>query len=173
MSLRSRRTSRGTSRPSSAMSAVSIVRANSLVTQRSISCPASACPSRRASSRPFSVSATAVFGSPFIRCLTLYSLSPWRARMTESGNAEQLRRIVRHEHAHLALSHTRFEQPRADLAERVSGKRISCLPEIAAERRALRPDPADPVDEHVDVPVVERRLLVVHAPRGLDQRDEL
>src|SRR3954454_10446147 len=85
MSPSSRTTSRGTSRPRSASSAVSIARSNSDVMQRSIVRSRSASPSARASSRPRGVNAMATAGSPFTSPRTLYSLSPWRARITDSG----------------------------------------------------------------------------------------
>src|SRR5918912_898980 len=173
MSFRSGRTSRGTARPARAISAVSITRPNSLVTQRSIGSSRISSPRRRACSRPRSVSATGTATSPLIAPRTLYSLSAWRARIASSIDAEEPPGVVGDEHPHLTLGHARLEQPRADLAEGVRRVGVVRLAEVGAERGVLGADPADPVDERVDLPVVEARLLVVHAQGVLDQRAEL
>src|SRR4051794_1316858 len=90
MSPSSGTTSRGTSRPRNASSAVSIARAKSEVTQRSSARSRRLTPSARACSRPRSVSATGTAGSSFTSPCALYSLSPWRARITVSGIGEAL-----------------------------------------------------------------------------------
>src|SRR5919202_3333853 len=173
MSFSSGKTSRGTDRPASAISAVAITRPNSLVTHSSIRSSRISSQRRRACSRPSSVSGTGTATSPLIALRTLYSLSAWRARIASSIDAEEPPRVVGDEHPHLPFGHARLEQPRADLAERVRRVGVVRLAEAGAERRVLRADPADPVDEGVDLPVVEARLLVVHAERVLDQRTEL
>src|SRR6266508_3210648 len=79
MSSRSGSSSNGTSRPSSAMAAVSSVRPNRVWMQSSSATRATCWPSSRASSCPFSVSATGTAGSPLMRFSKFSVDSPWRA----------------------------------------------------------------------------------------------
>src|SRR5581483_3598720 len=161
--------SHGTSRPASASEAVSRARIAPLAMQTSNGNEESSRPSARACSRPVAVSGA----SPPTTPAAAVTLSPCRHSTTSSIHAQEPSGIVRDEHPHLALRHARLEQARADLPERVDRERVVRLPEVGAERRALGADPADPVDQHVDRPVVERRLFVVHAERVLDERAEL
>src|SRR5919197_1534086 len=79
MSSRSGSSSNGTSRPASAISAVSRVRPKREWTQSSRGRCAICCPRSRASSRPFGVRATGTEGSPLTRFSKLSVDSPCRA----------------------------------------------------------------------------------------------
>src|SRR2546423_7719374 len=79
MSSRSGSTWNGTSRPASAIAAVSRVREKRVLTQRSIGTCATWIPSGRASCRPCSVSATGTEGSPLTRPSRLSVECAWRA----------------------------------------------------------------------------------------------
>src|SRR5919201_1430875 len=78
MSSRSGSSMKGTSRPASAISAVSTVREKRVWRHSSSGTCAICCPSSVASAWPFSVSFTGIAGSPLTRCSRLSVDSPWR-----------------------------------------------------------------------------------------------
>src|SRR6059058_3932971 len=88
MSSSSGSSSRRTSRPASASSAVSCVRVNRVWTQRSSGNWASWWPSRSACAFPSSVSTTGTVGSPFTRCSRLSVECAWRVRTNSLKAAE-------------------------------------------------------------------------------------
>src|SRR4029077_5282488 len=87
--------------------------------------------------------------------------------------AEQPRGIVADHLAQIALGDAAVVELPEHLLERVDGRRVVDLAQIAADAASIRSDEIDPPLERFGVPMVELRVLVVHAALVLDDRAAL
>src|SRR6266508_5544473 len=136
MSSKSGSTSKGTSLPASAISAVRAARGKRVCRQTSRCRPESCSPSRAASKRPRSVRSTSLVGSPLMRRSRLSTDSPCRAKTKRRSDPDIWEGLAKHS----LCRRRRAARPEAASSVAPVSRFDTRAPCVLASERPSRPD---------------------------------